>query len=152
MIPHFNVVLVEPEIPANTGNIARTCLAAGATLHLVKPLGFSLDERSLRRAGMDYWDRVDVRLWDRLDEVARAADPAAAFYYLSTKAGRPYTGAAFSAGDYLVFGRETKGLPEPLIAAHFERALAIPMAEASRSLNLAVAVGVVLYEAIRQTI
>jgi tRNA (cytidine/uridine-2'-O-)-methyltransferase len=149
-LPRFHVVLVEPEIPANTGNIARTCLAAGAALHLVKPLGFSLDERQLRRAGMDYWDRVDVRVRESFREVRESADPGARFYFLSTKAGRAHTDAPFRAGDYLVFGRETKGLPEAWIEENRETAIRIPMLPGARSLNLAVSVGIALYEAIRR--
>lgn len=147
----FNVVLVAPEIPANTGNIARTCLAAGARLHLVEPLGFRIDDRSLRRAGLDYWQEVDVRVWPSL-EALQQAEPAFGrnCYYLTTKTQRPYTGAQFRTGDYLVFGRETKGLPEPLLACNAERLLTIPMQQATRSLNLATSVGIVLFEALRQ--
>lgn len=146
----MNVVLVEPEIPPNTGNIARLCLATGSTLHLVRPLGFSLDDKYLRRAGMDYWEQVRVKMWDSLTELQAAADPSAAWHFLTTKTTRLYTEARFGADDYLVFGRETKGLPESLLAAHAERSLTIPMRPEARSLNLATSVGIVLYEAIRQ--
>jgi tRNA (cytidine/uridine-2'-O-)-methyltransferase len=147
----FNVVLVEPEIPANTGNIARTCLAAGARLHLVKPLGFSLDDRNLRRAGMDYWHEVDVTLWDSLPALVGAQPANARFHFLTTKADRPYFEVAFASGDFLVFGRETRGLPEALLQENPGQCITIPMANDARSLNLAVAVGIVLFEATRQT-
>jgi tRNA (cytidine/uridine-2'-O-)-methyltransferase len=146
----FHVVLVEPEIPPNTGNIGRLCLATGAHLHLVKPLGFSLDDRALRRAGLDYWQDVQVTLWESW-EALWTAHPEARFWFLTTKARRAYWDVHFSDGDFLVFGRETKGLPEPLLAANAEHLLTIPMtADSTRSLNLATAVGIVLYEAVRQ--
>ncbi|MFZ9932153.1 MAG: tRNA (cytidine(34)-2'-O)-methyltransferase [Chthoniobacterales bacterium] len=145
----LHVVLVEPEIPQNTGNIARTCLAAGARLHLVEPLGFEIGGNALRRAGMDYWEKCDVRRWKSLEEL-RAAAGDARFFYLTSKARRPYWDAAFRDNDHLVFGRETRGLPESLLAAQREHLLTIPMTEAARSLNLATSVGVVLYEACRQ--
>ena len=148
----FHVVLVEPEIPPNTGNIARLCLAAGAHLHLIQPLGFSLDDRYLRRAGMDYWREVQVSTWaDWATFRAAHLDRVGASYYLlTTKTERPYYDAAFRSGDYLIFGRETRGLPESLLAAKVDRLLTIPMAPAARSLNLATAVGIVLFEALRQ--
>ena len=145
----FNVVLVEPEIPPNTGNIGRLCLATRATLHLVRPLGFSTDDRTLKRAGLDYWREVDVRFWDSLSELVAAQEPDARFFYLTTKSDRPYHAARFLPGDFLVFGRETKGLPEPLLRENAELALTIPM-HGTRSLNLATAVAIVLFEAVRQ--
>jgi tRNA (cytidine/uridine-2'-O-)-methyltransferase len=145
----FNVVLVEPEIPANTGNIARSCLASGCRLHLVKPLGFSIDDRSLRRAGLDYWHEVDVTLWDSLDALL-AAQADARFHFLTTKVSRPYYEARFQRDDFLVFGRETKGLPGPLLETHRNAALTIPMVNGARSLNLAVAAAVVMFEGLRQ--
>ncbi len=146
----LNVVLVEPEIPPNTGNVGRLCLAAGARLHLVKPLGFSLDDKALRRAGLDYWSEVDVKLWDSLDQLMAAVTPGSRFFFLTTKSDRPYWNERFQDGDYLVFGRETKGLPEALLEARRESALTIPMPGSTRSLNLATSVGIVLYEAVRQ--
>ena len=146
----LNVVLVEPEIPPNTGNVGRLCLATGARLHLVKPLGFSMDDRALRRAGLDYWREVDVKLWDSLDELFAAAGSGARFVFLTTKAKRAYWDEQFQDGDYLVFGRETKGLPESLLAARAESCVTIPMSGSTRSLNLATSVGIVLYEAVRQ--
>ncbi len=146
----LHVVLVEPEIPPNTGNIARLCLAAGARLHLVEPLGFSIDDKALRRAGMDYWHLCDVHRWDSFPELVAAADGSARFFYLTTKTTRSYWDATFRDGDHLVFGRETKGLPESLLAANADHCLTIPIQPDARSLNLATSVGIVLYEAKRQ--
>jgi tRNA (cytidine/uridine-2'-O-)-methyltransferase len=145
----FNVVLVEPEIPPNTGNIGRLCLATGSTLHLVKPLGFSIDDRELKRAGLDYWKEVEVKLWDSFEQLWQETKAGGRFFFLTTKSGRAYYDVSFRAGDFLVFGRETKGLPESLLAAHREDLLTIPM-RGTRSLNLATAVGIVLFEAVRQ--
>ncbi len=145
----FNVVLVEPEIPPNTGNIGRLCLATRSTLHLVKPLGFSTDDRTLKRAGLDYWAEVELCFWDSLGALQAAQDPVARFFYLTTKSDRRYHAVRFQPGDFLVFGRETKGLPESLLEANRERLLTIPM-HGTRSLNLATAVAIVLFEAVRQ--
>ena len=145
----FHIVLVEPEIPPNTGNIGRLCLATRSILHLVGPLGFSIDDRTLKRAGLDYWAEVDVRSWDSLGALQAAQEPGARFYYLTTKFDRPYHAVRFQPGDFLVFGRETKGLPENLLEANRERLLTIPM-HGTRSLNLATAVAIVLFEAVRQ--
>jgi tRNA (cytidine/uridine-2'-O-)-methyltransferase len=146
----LNIVLIEPEIPPNTGNIGRLCLATEAHLHLVKPLGFSLDDKALRRAGLDYWEEVQVTVWDSFEEL-RSQHTSGAFWYLTTKSKRAYWDVQFANADFLVFGRETKGLPEALLAANGDRTLTIPMtANSTRSLNLATAVGIVLYEAVRQ--
>jgi tRNA (cytidine/uridine-2'-O-)-methyltransferase len=145
----FNVVLVEPEIPPNTGNIARLCLATDSTLHLVRPLGFLIDDKALKRAGLDYWKETRVVLWDSFPEL-QTANPGGRFWYLTTKAERPYYEASLQPGDFLVFGRETKGLPEPLLHANPERCLTIPMTSKTRSLNLATSVGIVLFEGMRQ--
>ena len=145
----FNVVLVEPEIPPNTGNIGRLCLATGSTLHLVKPLGFSIDDRALKRAGLDYWKEVDLQLWDSFDDLWHSRESDSRFFFLTTKSKRAYYDVHFRAGDFLVFGRETKGLPESLLAAHPEELLTIPM-RGTRSLNLATAVGIVVFDAMRQ--
>ncbi|HEY5791978.1 MAG TPA: tRNA (cytidine(34)-2'-O)-methyltransferase, partial [Chthoniobacterales bacterium] len=137
----LNVVLVEPEIPPNTGNIARLCLAAGARLHLIEPLGFSIDDRALRRAGMDYWKDCDIRPWKSwaaFDE----AHPDRRAFYLTTKTRRAYWDAEFADGDFLIFGRETKGLPESLLAANAAHCLTIPMQPNARSLNLATSAGI----------
>ena len=144
----FNVALVEPEIPPNTGNVGRLCLATRSTLHLVGPLGFSIDDRQLKRAGLDYWDEVDVREWLNLDELRRA-NASARFFYLTTKATQAYFEKSFRPGDFLVFGRETKGLPERVLEENRESCITIPM-HGTRSLNLATAVAVVLFEAMRQ--
>jgi tRNA (cytidine/uridine-2'-O-)-methyltransferase len=146
----FRIVLVEPEIPPNTGNIGRLCLATGAELHLVKPLGFAIDDRTLKRAGLDYWAEVKVTLWESFAALQGAQAADSRWFFLTTKATRAYWDAAFQPGDFLVFGRETKGLPEPLLAANAGSCLTIPMRSATRSLNLATATGIVLYEAMRQ--
>ena len=146
----LNVVLVEPEIPPNTGNIGRLCLATGTHLHLVKPLGFSINDRELKRAGLDYWKEVKVSVWDSFAQLQAAQSTGARYFYLTTKARRIYWEAQFRDGDFLVFGRETKGLPEPLLAANPDALLTIPMAPQTRSLNLATSVGIVLYEGVRQ--
>jgi tRNA (cytidine/uridine-2'-O-)-methyltransferase len=145
----FNVVLVEPEIPPNTGNVGRLCLATQSTLHLVKPLGFSLQDRQLRRAGLDYWDEVDVRVWDSLDHLRQVQPATVRYLFLTTKTDRAYYDAKFKRADFLVFGRETKGLPENLLAANLDNCITIPM-HGTRSLNLATAVAIVLFEAARQ--
>jgi tRNA (cytidine/uridine-2'-O-)-methyltransferase len=145
----FNVVLVEPEIPPNTGNVGRLCLATKSTLHLVKPLGFSLDDRQLKRAGLDYWEDVDVKTWDSLDAFIQAKQSGERYFFVTTKNKRPYWDVQFRPGDFLIFGRETKGLPESLLAANEPGCITIPMV-GTRSLNLATAVGIVLFEAIRQ--
>ena len=146
----FQVVLLEPEIPPNTGNIGRLCLATGSVLHLVEPLGFSLDDRLLKRAGLDYWDQVQVRRWTDWAAFRAAQPDGARLWFLTTKSDRPYWDVVFEAGDYLVFGRETRGLPEALLEENPDRCLTSPMAEATRSLNLATAAGIVLYEGMRQ--
>ncbi len=147
----FHIVLVEPEIPPNTGNIARLCGATGTILHLVGKLGFSIDDKQLKRAGLDYWEAIDVRRWDSLSQL-EAAFPGGRWWYTSKKAERSHVEAEFLPGDFLVFGKETEGLPEDLLAAHPERCLRIPIfSPIVRSLNLSTAAGIVLYEALRQT-
>jgi tRNA (cytidine/uridine-2'-O-)-methyltransferase len=146
----FNLVLVEPEIPPNTGNVGRLALATGSTLHLVQPLGFSIDDRQLRRAGMDYWRNVNVKLWENLEEFELKTEPSARRFFFSTKVEKPYWDIRFSPKDYLIFGRETKGLPASLLARHAENAFRIPMLPEARSLNLATAVAIVLFEGMRQ--
>jgi len=146
----FNIVLIEPEIPPNTGNIARLCGATGTTLHLVGRLGFSTDDRQLKRAGLDYWSEVTVRYWPDLATL-QTAHPGARFVYTSKKADRSHVGFSFQTGDFLVFGKETRGLPEELLAANQQTCIKIPMSGRVRSLNLSTAAGIVLYEALRQT-
>ena len=145
----IHIVLVEPEIPQNTGNIARTCAATGSELHLVKPLGYSLEDKYLKRAGLDYWPLVKVHVHENFAELL-AAYPDAPFFYASTKAPRSYTEAAFHDGCYLFFGKETKGLPEDFLRAHYDACVRIPMRPDARSLNLSNAVAVTVYEALRQ--
>ena len=145
----LNIVLHEPEIPQNCGNIARTCAATGAVLHLIRPLGFDISEKAVRRAGLDYWHLVDVRVYDNLGDFFSKND-VKAFWCLSTKAPRCYTEVEFTDGCYLLFGKETKGLPEDLLDAHFENCVRIPMREEARSLNLSNAVAITVYEALRQ--
>ncbi|WP_136514668.1 tRNA (cytidine(34)-2'-O)-methyltransferase [Geomonas edaphica] len=146
----FHIVLVEPEIPPNTGNIARLCGATGTILHLVGKLGFSTDDRYLKRAGLDYWSEVDIRYWDNL-EALMASFPEGRFIYTSKKADKSYVEFSFLPGDFIVFGKETKGLPEELIAANPDTAVRIPIIGKVRSLNLSTSAGIVLYEALRQT-
>ncbi len=146
----FHIVLVEPEIPPNTGNIARLCAATHTRLHLVQPLGFSLDEKHLRRAGMDYWERVQWQLWSDWEALSPNI-PADRLHLFTTKATCSHWDAVFQPGDWLVFGRETRGLPESLLARYADRCLRIPMAEEERSLNLGTSAGIALYEALRQT-
>jgi tRNA (cytidine/uridine-2'-O-)-methyltransferase len=147
----LHVALIEPEIPPNTGNIARLCGATFTPLHLVGRLGFRTDDKALRRAGLDYWGEVDIRRHLNIEALYEAL-PAGRFVYFSTKAERPYTEFRYEAGDCLVFGPETRGLPEELLRANWDRSLRIPMPNARiRSLNLATSVAIALYEAIRQT-
>ena len=146
----FHIVLVEPEIPPNTGNIARLCGATGTILHLVGKLGFSTEDRYLKRAGLDYWSEVDIRYWPDLASLQQA-HPAGRLIYTSKKAPKSYLGFSFQAGDFIVFGKETKGLPDELIEANPETAVRIPIPGKVRSLNLSTCAGIVLYEALRQT-
>jgi tRNA (cytidine/uridine-2'-O-)-methyltransferase len=145
----MHIVLVNPEIPQNTGNIARTCAATGMTLHLIKPLGFSLSDRYLKRAGLDYWHMMEYRVYDRFDDLL-SAYPDANMRFLSTKAEHGYTEVAYGLNDFLVFGCETRGLPESLLQKAYDRCVRIPMAEGARSLNLSNSVAIVAYEALRQ--
>ncbi len=145
----LHAVLVEPEIAANTGAIGRTCVAAGARLWLVRPLGFHLDARHLRRAALDYWEHLDLRVVNSLDEARSAIEPGRLWYF-STKAKRLYSDAAFAVGDGLVFGPETRGLPARLLDEAGDRAVRIPIRPEARSLNLANAVAIAVFEAVRQ--
>lgn len=145
----MHIVLVEPEIPNNTGNISRTCSVTGSSLHLVRPLGFSTDDKHLKRAGLDYWQYLDLHYYDSFDEI-KAAYPAGRFLFASTKGGRSYTDIEYHSDDFLVFGKETAGLPAALLAANSESVIRIPMLPHIRSLNLANSVAIILYEALRQ--
>jgi tRNA (cytidine/uridine-2'-O-)-methyltransferase len=146
----FKIALFEPEIPQNTGNIARLCACTDVDLYLIGKLGFSLSDKYLKRAGLDYWEDVNVRHLNSLDELV-AENPDSQLYFLSTKARKIYTEQNFSAGDILVFGSETKGLPDTIIKDHIDISLRIPMKQDQRSLNLSNSASIVLYEAIRQT-
>ncbi|MEM6279620.1 MAG: tRNA (cytidine(34)-2'-O)-methyltransferase [Verrucomicrobiota bacterium] len=145
----LNVVLYEPEIPPNTGTIGRLCHSADLRLHLIEPLGFSIDDRALKRAGLDYWSELEPSLWPSLESCLGDALPDASVYFLTTKTDRAYWDVEFQSNDYLVFGPETRGLPESLLKSRSNQCLTIPQ-ERGRSLNLAVSVGIVAYEAIRQ--
>ena len=146
---YINIVLLEPEIPQNTGNIARTCAATGAALHLIRPLGFAIDDRKLKRAGLDYWDKLDITYYDNLDDFY-AKNQGAVVYYYSTKAPRAYTEIEYPENVFLMFGKETKGLPEELLAAHPDDCVRIPMRPTLRSLNLSNSVAIAVYEILRQ--
>ncbi len=149
--PVLHVVLVEPEIPQNTGNIIRTCAATGAQLHLVRPLGFSLEDRYMKRAGLDYWSLAEMKVWDSWDQL-NDAYPDSRYFFATTKGVHNYTQANYRQGDFLVFGKETQGLPRPLLEQNKEWCIRIPMSEdvRARSLNLSNAVAIVVYEALRQ--
>lgn len=145
----MNIVLVEPEIPQNTGNISRTCAAAGVCLHMVKPFGFSLEDKYLKRAGLDYWDKLEIYYYDCFQEIKEKYSNKI-FYYATTKAGNVYTSVHFPKDCFIVFGKETKGLPESLLKENKEFCLRIPMVKDIRSLNLSNSVAIILYEALRQ--
>ena len=145
----LNIVLHEPEIPQNCGNIARTCAATGSRLHLIRPLGFDISDKAVKRAGLDYWHLVDVRVYDNLEDFFSKND-VKQLWCLSTKAPRCYTEARFEDECYLLFGKETKGLPEDLLAKHYEECIRIPMRSEARSLNLSNAVAITTFEALRQ--
>ena len=144
----LNIVMVEPEIPQNTGNVARTCAATGARLHLVGPMGFKIDDRKLKRAGLDYWSLLDITYYDSLDEFFEKN--SGAFYFFSTKATHKHTDVAYPDNCYLFFGKETAGLPESLLFRHPENCVRIPMLSEARSLNLSNSVAIGVYEVLRQ--
>ncbi len=145
----MNIVLLEPEIPANTGNIGRTCVVTGSSLHLIEPLGFLINEKMLKRAGLDYWDKLDVSTYRDYSDFIQKHDRAK-IWYLTTKAVRSYAAVNFEPDDYLMFGKETAGIPEEILVENRERCIRIPMIKEERSLNLSNAVAIVLYEALRQ--
>jgi tRNA (cytidine/uridine-2'-O-)-methyltransferase len=146
----FHIVLVEPEIPANTGNISRTCAATGAWLHLVRPLGFNTDDKTLKRAGLDYWHAVHIEYHNSFQEV-KDTYKHGRFFFATTKATKVYSEFTFQDGDFFVFGKETKGLPSDILSNHPDHLMRLPMTEAVRSLNLSNTAAIVLFEALRQT-
>lgn len=145
----INIVLHEPEIPQNTGNIARTCAATGASLHIIKPMGFTIDDKKLKRAGLDYWDKLDITYYEDLGDFF-SLNPQAVPFYFTTKALRCYTDVAYPADTYIMFGKESRGLPEELLFAHREQCVRIPMRDSLRSLNLSNSVAIAVYEILRQ--
>ncbi len=150
MINLFNIVLVEPEIPQNTGNIARTCAATGSGLHIIKPMGFEIDDKKLKRAGLDYWHLLGVKYYEGLDDFFEKTK-GGRYFYATTKALNTYSEVEYRDGDYILFGKETKGLPEQLLHKNRERCIRIPMIDEARSLNLSNSAAIVVYEALRQT-
>lgn len=146
----LNIVLVEPEIPQNAGNIARTCAVTSSKLHMVRPLGFEVSDKYLKRAGLDYWHFIEIEYYDSIEEVMDKYYNGNNFWFFSTKAKVIHSDAKFKDGDFLVFGKETKGLPEPLLEKHYDECVRIPMMEQTRSLNLSNSVCVGVYEALRQ--
>lgn len=146
---HINIVLCEPEIPQNTGNIARTCAATGASLHLIRPLGFEIDDRRMRRAGLDYWDKLDIHFYDGLEDFF-LKNPDAEVYFFSTKAQKLYSDISYGDNIFLMFGKETKGLPEDLLFDNPDKCVRIPMLDRLRSLNLSNSVAIAVYEVLRQ--
>lgn len=146
----FNIVLVNPQIPNNTGAIGRLCVNTGATLHLVKPLGFDISEKAVRRSGLDYWHKIDLKVWENLEDFFDSIEKNDRFFYATTKTDKPYFEFEFQEGDYLFFGSETAGLPADLLAKFPQQCMTIPMTKEGRSLNLAISTGIILYEAIKQ--
>lgn len=146
----FNIVLVHPQIPNNTGAIGRLCVNTGATLHLIKPLGFDISEKAVRRSGLDYWHKLDLKVWENLEEFFDSVQQYDRFFYGTTKTDKPYFEFEFQEGDYLFFGSETAGLPADLLAKFPQQCMTIPMTKEGRSLNLAICTGIILYEAIKQ--
>lgn len=146
----LNIVLVEPEIPQNAGNIARTCAVTGCVLHMVRPLGFEVSDKQLKRAGLDYWRYLDIRYYDSIEEVMDKYYNGKNFWFFSTKAKNIYSDVKYSDGDFLVFGKETKGLPEDLLKKYYDACVRLPMRDETRSLNLSNSVCVGVYEALRQ--
>ena len=147
-MPKINIVMVEPEIPQNTGNVARTCAATGARLHIVKPMGFNIDDKKLKRAGLDYWHYLDITYYDGLEDFFSKNDGA--FFYFTTKGRKTHSDVSYPDNCYLLFGKETKGLPEKLLIKNPERCVRIPMQGEIRSLNLSNSVAIAVYEALRQ--
>ncbi len=146
----FNLVLVNPQIPNNTGAIGRLCVNAGAALHIIKPITFDIDEKAVRRAGLDYWHKLDLHIWENLDDFFANNEITNNAYFATTKTDKPYFDAQFKDGDYIFFGSETAGIPEDILNRYKDQNITIPMTKEGRSLNLAISAGIVLYEAIKQ--
>jgi len=146
----FNVVLVTPQIPNNTGAIGRLCVNTGSSLHLIKPIGFDIDEKAVRRAGLDYWHKIDLHVWESIDDFMNAHPNRDRFFFATTKTERPYFEMDFKEGDYLLFGSETSGIPAEILESFPNQTMTIPMTKEGRSLNLAISSGIILYEAIKQ--
>jgi len=146
----FNIVLVTPQIPNNTGAIGRLCVNTGSTLHLIKPLGFDISEKAVRRAGLDYWHKLDLKVWESIDDFFEHNPWNKRFFFATTKTTKPYFGPSYQEGDYLFFGSETSGIPAEILERMPEQCITIPMTKEGRSLNLAISTGIILYEAIRQ--
>ncbi|MCD6259007.1 MAG: tRNA (cytidine(34)-2'-O)-methyltransferase [Helicobacteraceae bacterium] len=146
----FHIVLVHPQIPNNTGAIGRLCVNAGASLHLIKPIAFDIDEKAVRRAGLDYWEKLDLHVWESLEEFFENNTITDNAYFATTKTQRPYFDAPFKKGDFIFFGSETAGIPEAILQQYQDQTITIPMTKEGRSLNLAISTGIVLYDAIRQ--
>jgi len=145
----FNIVLFNPQIPPNTGNIGRLCVNAGAKLHIVKPIGFDISEKAVKRAGLDYWNKLDLKVWENIQEFLESVDTSRCFF-ATTKTDKPYFNVQYKPGDYIIFGSETKGIDETILNRFKNQCVTIPMTDEGRSLNLAVSAGIILYEAIRQ--
>jgi len=146
----FNLVLVNPQIPNNTGAIGRLCVNAGASLHIIKPIAFDIDEKAVRRAGLDYWEKLDLHVWENIDDFFANNEIKDNAYFATTKTDRPYFDAKFKEGDFIFFGSETAGIPEEILNRYKDKNITIPMTKEGRSLNLAISTGIVLYDAIRQ--
>lgn len=146
----FNIVLVNPQIPNNTGAIGRLCVNTGSSLHLIKPIGFDIDEKAVRRAGLDYWHKIDLHVWENIDDFFNVHPESQKYYFATTKTDQPYFNMAFQPGDYLFFGSETAGIPGTVLEQYPDKQMTIPMTKEGRSLNLAISTGIILYEAIKQ--
>jgi tRNA (cytidine/uridine-2'-O-)-methyltransferase len=146
----FNIVLVTPQIPNNTGAIGRLCVNTSSALHLIKPLGFDIDEKAVRRSGLDYWHKIDLHVWESTEEFLEAHPNRERFFFATTKTDRPYFNIDFQEGDYLFFGSETSGIPAEILETFPYQTMTIPMTKEGRSLNLAISSGIILYEAIKQ--
>ncbi len=146
----FNIVLVHPQIPNNTGAIGRLCVNTASSLHLIKPIGFDIDEKAVRRAGLDYWHKIDLHVWENIGDFFEAHPESEKYYFGTTKTDQPYFEMSFQEGDYLFFGSETAGIPSEVLEKYPEHCMTIPMTKEGRSLNLAISTGIILYEAIKQ--